>query len=180
MRTVALLGALLLPAAAQAAQFQANADLVGSSSTSYGQIATGAAAGTFGASSDGGRDAFDTYGFLTNDAPGGLTVLRQSEFFAAKNLYRFFDTFTNNTAAAITTTVRFSGDLGSDSGTSIRLNEAGILVTCQFSGACFGDPVVGAVSGNNGASTTSLTPGSHSGNDRYNADFALTVLAGQA
>lgn len=180
MRTIAFVGAALLPAAAHAAQFAASADLQGGVATAYGQIAAGPASGAFGSSGDGGRDAFDTYGYLTNNAPGGLVVTRQSEFFAARNLYRFYDTFTNTSGAAIATTVRFSGDLGSDGGTSVRLSSSGLLVTCQFGSACSGDPVVAAISSNNGSSTTSLTQGTHSGNDRYNADFMLTVLPGQS
>ena len=176
--TMILAAAMILPGAAHAAQFQAPADLQGGVATPYGQIAAGPANGTFGASADGGFDAFDNYGYFTSDAPGGLTVLRQAEFFADKNLYRWYDSFTNATGSTITTTVRFSGDLGSDSGTSVRLNESGLLVTCQGA-VCSSDPVVAAVFSNNGSGATSLTPGSHSSNDRYNADFTLTVLPGQ-
>ncbi|GAO40569.1 hypothetical protein SCH01S_48_02310 [Sphingomonas changbaiensis NBRC 104936] len=172
--------AVALPTAAQAAQFVTTRDIVAGTPTIYGQLYTGPQLGLRGAAGDGGRDAFDTYGYYTSDAPGGLQLTRRAEAFADQNLYRWFDTFTNTTGATITTTVRFTGDLGSDSLTSIRASGAGFMVTCQFNGACSSDPVVAAVSSNIGFGTSGLTAGSHASNDRYFTDFALTVRPGES
>jgi hypothetical protein len=180
MRKIMLFAAIVLPTAAQAAQFVISRDVVAGASTSYGQLYTGPQLGLRGASGDGGRDAFDTYGYYTSDAPGGLQLTRQAEAFTGQNLYRWLDTFTNTGAATITTTVRFTGDLGSDSRTAIRASGAGFMVTCDSATICGGDPVVAAVSSNIGFGTSGLTAGSHASNDRYFTDFTLTVRPGES
>jgi hypothetical protein len=172
--------AMTLPTTAEAAQFVISRDLTAGTATAYGQTYTGPQLGLRGASGDGGRDAFDTYGYYTSDAPGGLKLTRQADAFTGQNLYRWLDTFTNTTGSAITTTVRFTGDLGSDARTSIRSSGPGFMVTCEFSGACAGDPVVAAVSSNIGFGTSGLTAGSHASNDRYFTDFTLTVRPGES
>lgn len=129
-----------------------------------------------GTVNDGGRDAFDQYGSYRGaiDADfGGLTITRQVEGFTALNLYRFFDTFTNNTTGTISTTLTFIGNLGSDAATHILSTGPNSIVSCQWDGtACFGDPVIASVSGNYGMATMGLV------GDAYSASFDVTVAPG--
>ncbi|MBY0519575.1 MAG: hypothetical protein K2P79_04015, partial [Sphingomonas sp.] len=84
---------------AQAQQFTALSDIYQSeggnaNASSYTGVGSGASldAGPAGSISDGGRDAFDTYGAYVN--LGTLTYTRQT-ILLSNNTYRFFDTFTN-------------------------------------------------------------------------------------
>lgn len=164
--------------AAHAAQFQAGADIF--NGTGYGASYNGPG-GTatpnsnwLGSVQDGGYDTFDNFGFF-NTGTGGLSLTRQVELLDG-NVYRFFDTFTNTGTAAITTTVNFFGNLGSDGDELVSVDRGGLIVTCEGdgNGACVDDAVLALVSGNNGLAKASVVP------DRYNAQFALNVAAGQS
>lgn len=167
---VALAMTLAGAGAAQAAQFTTTVDIIGSGgyvSSFNGFVPPNS---TLGAVNDGGRDAFDGYGYYK--AMGGLTLHRQTEQFAGQNLYRFFDTFTNNSAETVTRTVTFYGNLGSDGATKAQPSGAGYLVTCQFGSACWADPVVAGIYGNNGLGVQTLI------GEQYYVNFALTLAPG--
>ncbi|WP_293450625.1 PEPxxWA-CTERM sorting domain-containing protein [Phenylobacterium sp.] len=139
--------------------------------TSY--VGPGAENATVGAISDGGRDAFDGWGFYK--ATGGFALSRQTEAFTDQNLFRFFDTFTNTGAETVTQTVTFFGNLGSDSYTYTEARGPGYLVTCQrLNGVCVGDPVVGAVHGGNGLGVQTLA------GEEYRVNYTLTLAPGQS
>ena len=164
--------ALALSGTAQAQQFNALNDIVGGSP----YIGAGTVGlDTAGTVNDGGRDAFDSFGGYEN--LGALTFTRQTEQLG--NTYRFFDTFTNSTAASVSQLVRFMGDLGSDAATTFPTQTPGISVTCQ--GACTSDPVVAVIYSNNGMGTISFGPGRNGGGaERLSVDFLLTIGAGQS
>jgi hypothetical protein len=164
-------GAIMGAAAtgAGAVQYVTDGGLAGSVGTVY----SGPGFGAFGSVSDGGRDAFDSYGYYPNALAAGLTQTRLVEAFTARNLYRFFDTFTNTTSDAISTTLVFSGNLGSDAATLEEYGAGGLIVSCQ-SGAigCASDPVVASIAGNNGLGHQLLN------GDDYFASFDVTIAAG--
>lgn len=169
----AALAALLIPAAGQAAQFQAGSDIF--TGTGYGATYLGAGGTTplynqaLGQVVDGGNGAFDAFGFY-NSGVGSLAQTRQVELLSG-NVFRFFDTFTNTSAANVTTTLNFFGNLGSDGDELVSTPRAGLLVSCEDDGAgnCGSDPVLALVSGNNGLGQASITP------DRYNVRFSVTL-----
>ena len=169
-----LLFCALAPAHAQ--QFRATADVDtpdGDSDRYFGSDID------FGDVSDGGRDAFDGYGDLFST--GRFSVSRQTEFFASRNLYRFLDTFTNDTAARITRTVIFFGDLGSDGRTFELLSDDGLLVTCQSDdadGVCTDDPVLAHVYSNKGVGGAGR--GGDDDEDSYTAVFRLSLAPGES
>ena len=158
---------------ASAQQFQADADIETPNGESNRYIGNDP---EFGDADDSGRDAFDGYGFARNLR--ALTLRRQSEFFAGQNLYRFFDTFTNNTARTISTTINFYGELGSDSNTFEVLSEDGLVVSCEFrDDSCAGnDPVIAHVFSNKNVGLAAL---SGDDPDDYNALFRLVLQPGQ-
>jgi hypothetical protein len=166
------------PSAAYAAQFQAGADIFTGTGTAARYVGVGGnvqpSNQALGSVADGGYDTFDNFGFYTGGT-GGLTLSRQVELLSG-NVYRFFDTFTNTGTAAISTTVNFFGNLGSDGDELVSTATGGLIVTCQDdgTGACTEDAVLALVSGNNGLAQAAITP------DRYNARFALNVAAGQS
>lgn len=171
--------AFTISTAAHAAQFEATGGVFNGSD--YGSSYAGAGGTTdtynqpLGAVFDGGNGAFDAFGFY-NAGVGSLTQQRQVDLLSG-NVYRFFDTFTNNTGATITTTLNFFGNLGSDGDELISFNSGGLIVSCEddWSGACGGgDPVLALVSGNNGLGQAAITP------DRYNVSFTVTLQAGQS
>lgn len=170
--------ATALPATAHAAQFQAGADIFTGTGTAASYTGAGGNAQPsnrpLGSVADGGYDTFDNFGFWTGGT-GGLTLSRQVELLSG-NTYRFFDTFTNTGTAAISTTVNFFGNLGSDGDELVSTATGGLIVSCQDdgAGACTEDAVLALVSGNNGLAQAAITP------DRYNARFALNVAAGQS
>lgn len=169
--SVILLASVCTANPAVAQQFQASADIIGGNGSSYFGRNTGSGDGR-GYISDGGRDAFDGFGYYSSGL-GGLVLNRQVELLSG-NTYRFFDTFTNNTASSISQTLSFYGNLGSDGAERVLYNSGGLIVSCQFSGACYGDPVLALVSGNNGVGRASVSSGS------YFASFSVTVDAGQS
>jgi hypothetical protein len=158
--------------AAEAAQFTTAGDIYAAAGYASSYTGAGVQNNARGGVADGGRDAFDGYGYYKTT--GGLTYNRQTEVFAAQNLYRFFDTFTNNTAQAVTRTVTFYGNLGSDSRTKVQASGAGFLVTCEYGVACSGDPVVAAIYGNNGLGVQSLN------GENYSVDYVLHLAPGQS
>jgi len=156
-----------------AAQFTISPDILGPNGYVASYKGAGAERSMIGAVSDGGRDAFDGYGSYT--VLGGLSLMRQTEAFTNQNLFRFFDTFTNNGTETVTRTVTFFGNLGSDSRTAMQARGPGYLTTCQMSGsACGGDPIVSAVYGNNGLGIQSLA------GENYNVNYTLTLAPGQS
>ena len=159
--------------AANAAQFTTAGDIFATAGYASSYIGAGVQNNARGGVGDGGRDAFDGYGYYS--VTGGLAYHRQTEVFAGQNLYRFFDTFTNNTAQAVTKTVTFYGNLGSDSRTKVQASGAGYLVTCEYNAAaCSGDPVVAAVYGNNGLGVQSLN------GENYSVNYTLHLAPGQS
>ncbi len=175
---VAMLAAALLPAHAGAAQFQAGADIFTGTGVGARYVGPGGNVQPgnrpLGSIADGGFDTFDNFGFY-NTGTGGLALSRQVELLSG-NTYRFLDTFTNTTGAAIRTTVNFFGNLGSDGDELVALSAGGLTVSCQDDGDgnCIEDAVLALVAGNNGLAQVAVTP------DRYNARFALDVAAGQS
>ena len=168
-----LLG-VVVPAHGQ--QFRTDADIDTPNGDSNRYIGTDP---DFGEASDSGRDAFDGYGVITNLR--GLSLLRRSEVFVDMNLYRFFDTFTNNTGRRISTTVNFFGDLGSDGSTVEILSEDGLAVSCEmdFDVACVGgDPVIAHVFSNIGVGLAAI--GADDDEDQYNALFRVVLDPGQS
>ena len=170
--------AATLPASAHAAQFQAGADIFTGTGVAARYVGPGGNAQpsnrALGSIADGGFDTFDTFGFY-NTGTGGLALNRQVELLSG-NTYRFLDTFTNTTGAAIRTTVNFFGNLGSDGDELVSYAQGGLTVSCEDDGDgnCTGDAVLALVAGNNGLAQATITP------DRYNARFALDVAAGQS
>ena len=102
-----------LAGGASAQQFNPTPDINDGFSTGSSYIGTGFIGSSVGASFDGGRDAFDTYGVYSGSL-NGLLFARQTEFIAGENIYRYYDTFYNFTGSAISTSLTFGGDLGSD------------------------------------------------------------------
>lgn len=156
--SVSAILAVSAPAAATPVgeQFQARQDIVGGGGGAY----HGRGEGDLGEVNDGGFDAFDGYGAyvaevladngwpIWTDSPLGLTVTRRTELLGG-NVYRFFDTFTNNIGQAISGTLLFYGEMGSDSATSVVHQQKGLSVSCQRDLDCYSDPIVAHVSGNN-------------------------------
>lgn len=169
---------LALPAAAQAEQFQASADIFTGSGFADRYAGPGGqvqpSAQWLGGVQGGGADTFDNFGFY-NKGVGALTQTRQVELLSG-NLFRFLDTFTNNTGARIRTTVNFFGNLGSDGDELVSTNAGGLIVSCQDDGdgLCTDNAVVALVAGDNGLAQQGITP------DRYNVGFDLDVAAGQS
>lgn len=171
------LATALAPAFA-AEQFAASADIFNGSG--YGQNYFGAGGTTplynqaLGQVVDGGNGAFDAFGFY-NSGVGALSQTRQVELLSG-NVFRFFDTFTNQGVSSITTTLNFFGNLGSDGDELVSSAKPGLLVSCENdgSGSCGSDPVLALVSGNSGLGHAAITP------DRYNVSFAVTVKPGES
>ncbi len=166
---------LTLAAPASAAQFTANSDICGANCLTLSSSYTGAGTegGYAGMVSDGGFDAFDGFGYVFD--LGGLTLTRQTELLAGTNTYRFLDTFTNTTGATINQTVRFYGNLGSDTNENIQFSNSGAIVSCDSITCAAGyDPALALVFNNNGFGTGAITP-----ND-FNARYDLSVGAGQS
>ena len=139
---------------------------------------------TGGAIGDGGFDAFDGYGYLRSLA-AGIRVDRQVDTFQGQNIVRWLDIFTNTTGAALTDTVQFFGDLGSDGNTQIMSNVGGAMVT-RDSGSLT-DPVIAHIAGTNSPSgsvtlTSSIINMNTWGNaaDDYMLNINLVNLAAGA
>lgn len=161
------------PVAAQ--QFQALPDIYTSNFNLGSSYRGPASEGSYiGAVSDGGYDAFDTYGYWIGSL-SGLTLDRRTELLS-DNTYRFFDTFTNNTGASVGANLNFYGNLGSDTYERSIFSTAGLKVSCQqlTSTSCSYDPVLALVSGNNGLASDAISNGG------FNARYNVSVGAGQS
>jgi len=174
--SVAVIAATIAAAwsgSAQAAQYVMTPDIIGPSGYVTAYTGPGTQGNTNGAIGDGGRDAFDGYGYFTQ--LGGLTLNRQTETFVDQNLVRFFDTLVNTSTETITRTVTFYGNLGSDGSTAMQARGPGYLTTCQGSGSvCSADPVVSAVYSGNGLGNQRLE------GENYYVDYQLTLAPGES
>lgn len=180
--TLATLAVLLVPVIAptiaHADQFQASGGIFDGSGYGTSYVGAGGNAAlsnqALGEVVDGGNNAFDAFGFY-NSGVEGLSQVRQVELLSG-NVYRFFDTFTNNSGSQVTTTLNFFGNLGSDGDELVSHDGAGLIVSCTDDGAgqCTQQPVLALVSGNNGLGQAAITP------DRYNVRYAITLAPGQS
>ncbi|WP_422017080.1 PEP-CTERM sorting domain-containing protein [Roseateles sp.] len=174
----AALAALAIPALAHADQFQATGGIFNGSD--YGSRYVGAGGNApltsqaLGEVVDGGHLAFDAFGFY-NSGVGSLGQARQVELLGG-NVFRFFDTFTNTGTTAVTTTLNFFGNLGSDGDELVSHNGGGLIVSCTDDGTsqCTAQPVLALVSGNNGLGQAAITP------DRYNVRYTVSLAPGQS
>lgn len=170
--------ALAFPTLAQASQITAQPGIF--NGTGYGASYSGPGGSVqpsnqpLGAVVNGGNGAFDMFGFY-NSGTSGLADTRQVDLLSG-NTFRFFDTFTNNTHATITTTLNFFGNLGSDGWELVSHNSGGLIVSCTDGGAgsCASQPVLALVSGNNGLGKAAVTP------DRYNVRFDVKLDPGKS
>lgn len=169
---IALAAASLFTTAADATQFVIVPDIIGGTGTPPSYKGPSVQGGNLGVVNDGGRDAFDGFGFY--NATGGLAFSRQTEAFMDQNLFRFFDTFTNTSSERVVQTVTFYGNLGSDGRTRQVAGGSGYSVTCEYVTACAADPVVATIYGNNNLGVQTL-------NGEYlSIDFTLTLDPGQS
>jgi hypothetical protein len=170
-------GLLTFSLSCNAAQFTFDENVEGGAGGSY--IGPGVDFSFLGGVLDGGRDAFDGYGGVTN--LGGLEFSRHTDALTGLNTFRFLDTFTNNTNQAISTTVRFYGNLGSDTNGSVVFDHEFFMTTCQFAGACVGDPVISHVFGNNAFTQNNISASFTTSNILgYNIDTMLTLAPGES
>ncbi|SNT22858.1 PEP-CTERM protein-sorting domain-containing protein [Noviherbaspirillum humi] len=135
-----------------------------------------------GSVGDGGYDAFDGMGYLSNT--GSLSVTRRTEAFQSLNLYRWFDTFTNNTGSTITQTINWWGNLGSDGYQTTYAGPGSSFINVDNNGY---DPVGAYIYGNNTFASTSMNSswycgpeGQWSCYDNVNISTTLTLDAGQS
>lgn len=167
----ALLSLCTLPAAAS--PFVALSDIDGSYASYSGTSPYS------GAVNDGGFDAFDTFGYYPDGLPGGVGIQRTVDLLAGTNTYRWVDTFTNTSGSAVSGTVRFYGNLGSDGNEVITSSTGFAKVTHEnVPGSGTNDPVLALINGNNAwalANTSAaITPG------YYNDYITLNLAAGQS
>jgi hypothetical protein len=176
--SAAIAALALLPAIAQAEQFQATDSVFNGTGYSANYVGAGGTTALYnqalGEVVDGGNGAFDAFGFY-NSGVGSLSQTRQVELLSG-NVFRFFDTFTNKTSATISTQLNFFGNLGSDGDEIVNKIASGLLVSCEDdgSGHCGSDPALALVSGNNGLGQAAITP------DRYNVSFSITLNPGES
>lgn len=176
-RAATIAALILAPYAASAAPYVIPADIFdGGDNIAASYVGVGSDGGSAGISIDGGFDAFDGYGVISG--LNGLEFNRRSEALISQNVYRFFDSFTNNTGDAISTTISFFGDLGSDGSEKLIFSGPDVLVACEIGqagpGVC-SDPVIAHIRGNNSLGTLDFTPGSGS----YAVNFDVTVAPGE-
>jgi hypothetical protein len=132
-----------------------------------------------GVSDDGGGDAFDDFGWVSNI--GSLTLNVHSDLHTPADIFRWVITLSNATGSTINQSINFMGDYGSDAATTVRASGAGFRVT---SDAGPSDPVVGFVWGNNATAagftiTTGL--GFNSGPDeRLSVGIPVSLTPGQS
>jgi hypothetical protein len=145
---------------ASAASFVISEDIEDGSSQGQQYVGAGAFGGFVGAVFDGGNDAFDNYGRWQDPGPSGssLSFTRRVEALTASNTYRFLDTFTNATGTTISTTITFTGNLGSDGDEAIDLSSPGITVAHESrSNGSTTDPVIAHVYGNNAFAAANMS-----------------------
>jgi len=166
----AVMALLLCVGAAQAAQFTIASDI----SSGDGSYYAGSDAGVY--VSDGGHDAFDHFGMVSN--LGTLSLHRQVEALSDKNIYRFLDTYTNRTGGWVQQAVQFSGDLGSDSWTAVDLNSPFRGVSYQTYSSSY-DPVVAVVNGNNAWAEANMLK-SYTNNDDFAEEITIGLNPGES
>ena len=118
----------------------------------------------------------------TGAAPGPTSAITQPFSDAGvPNAVRVIDSFTNNTNAAITGTVTYRNNLGSDSSTRYDTQGSGnrYLVSNQsLAGASPTDPTITGVFGNTGAAANPALTFAN-GNDNEVSSYNITVQPGQ-
>src|SRR5262245_4748980 len=148
-----------------------------SSGSSYFGPNTGSFDGR-GLVGDGGFDAFDGYGYYSTGL-GGLTLNRRVEALTSINTYRWLDTFTNNTAGTVTTTVQFYGDLGSDGSEQVAYSDAFLKVSRDNNpNPTSSDPILSLVNGNNAWAATNMAASIPV--NLYRLDISLSLAPGQS
>lgn len=175
--TLATTLAALTCSLAQAAPFSISRDIVGPTPANSGNHYVGANTGandSRGAVSDGGFDAFDGW-FLYTSTLGGLTLNRDVSALQNINTYRWLDTFTNNTNARISTTVRLYGNYGSDGNENFVASSNFMRVSRDSYSY---DPMIGAVWGNNAWAASNMAF-SYRPNDFF-LDINLSLNAGES
>jgi hypothetical protein len=123
--------------------------------------------------SDGGYDAFD--GAFSLTGLNSLTVNRRIDTLNSIQSYRVLETFTNQTASSISTTVQSYTNLGSDSGTLVADQTSFRSITHD---GVSSDPVIAFTYGNNAFASGALTGGVGAG--EFNLAAALTIAPGQS
>jgi hypothetical protein len=116
----------------------------------------------------------------------GLDINMQYFFHATTPVVRVLATFSNNTGSAISATVRYGGNVGSDSGTTIVATSNGdatLDASDRWSISDDGDPDNGDPTNTfvyYGTGNPSVTPTSvvNSDNDEFYADYSINVTAG--
>lgn len=174
--TLATTLAALTCSLAQAAPFAIAFDIGGADGNTANRY-VGANTGSSdyrGAVYDGGFDAFDGW-FLYTSSLGGLTLNRDVSALRNINTYRWLDTFTNNTNARISTTVRLYGNYGSDGDENFVASSNFMRVSRDSYSY---DPMIGAVWGNNAWAASNMTF-SYQPNDFY-LDINLSLNAGES
>ncbi|HEY5673350.1 MAG TPA: PEP-CTERM sorting domain-containing protein [Malonomonas sp.] len=143
--------------AADATQFSMTSNDI-STSTGYAAEYLGAGGNpgyfnnSLGVVNDGGDDAYDGMGYLSN--LGSLAAVRHTEAIASLNLYRWLDKITNPTATSIQQRVYWWGNLGSDGDQTIHGESQFSAVTHDIWGH---DPDISFVWGNNGFAADNMT-----------------------
>ena len=96
------------------------------------------------------------------------------------NSIRWFDSFTNNTGAAITANIAFGGNLGSDGDTYVHATGPGYVVTGQGApGNNSSDPVIAHLYGNNDYAFNQAATYYQNGDNFGYIVFPMTVAPGQ-
>jgi hypothetical protein len=191
MKSIALAAALIASSiAAYGAQFTALSDICGDSTCStQGSSFNGAVSGNTavfasgptdysGTVADGGNDAFDYFGWVSN--LGGLSLNVQTDLLSG-NTYRWLLTLTNNTSSTINQTIDFVGDWGSDGATGTVPGGTGNYFRVNWDGNSNGDPRVAFVWGNNATAATftaTLGQGFHANIDRQDVTIPVSLAPG--
>ena len=168
-----------------AAQFTIAGDLQPPGSPQLDAVFPGAtvadlnrASGLAGASGDGGYDTFDGYGYYVGSNAGvtnGLSHTRQA-IAQTGNIYQWLDTFTNTASGAVSRSVTFSGNLGSDYSTRTERGDQNFLITSD--GNARYDPVVAHVLGNNAFAHDHMTR--QLSGDSYRVAIDLALAPGES
>ena len=146
--------------------------------SSFGAGYTGPNAGTGvldtrGAISDGGMDAFDFFGYVTNLGP--LTLNRRVDAMPSENTYRFLDTYTNPTDSLVSQMILFRGNLAHNGNHTILLQTPFLTVDKDNTNRI---PTVAMVNGNNAWAQNNMSV-SYSGRE-YILAIQLSLAPGQS
>lgn len=137
------------------------------------EIINGTATNTSLQVHDGLHDAFDGSFQLSGD--NGLSLLRRLNTLQSSQTYRLLDIFTNNSAATITTTLRYSTNLGSDGAENVIQEGVYRSITADANNS---DPVLAFTFGNN-AFTAANAAGDVRSNE-YALTYKISLAAGQS